>query len=211
MLGFVHVEHSSMYQRNEEVWKHFPEQQIADYGREDGVIGYAWMARYTLHFLDAYLKHDPAALGWLKKTPAENGAPQHMLAVNYRPAKGFAPSLDSFRAELGRRGFDQAESTYAAMQKESPAFKLDQNAVNTWGYELMSGGHLTEAIDILNLNAKTYPDSGDVFDSLAEAYMRSGQKQRAIDNYKRSLEKDPSNDNARQKLKELGEHPSEQK
>ena len=211
MLGLVHVEHSSMYQRNEDVWKHFSEQQIADYGREDGVVGYAWIARYTLHFLDAYLKHDTAALGWLKKTPAENGAPQHLLSVNYRPAKGVPASFDSFRAELGRQGFDHAEDIYAVMQKEAPGFKLDENAVNTWGYELMSDNHLTEAIDIFNLNVKNYPDSADVYDSLGEAYMKSGQKQRAIDSYKKALEKDPSNDIARQKLKELGEYPTEPK
>ncbi len=205
MLGLVHVEHSSMYQRNEDIWKHFSDQQIADYGREDGIAGYAWIARYTVHFLDAYLKHDAAALGWLKKTPAENGVPQHLLSVNYRPAKGVPASLDSFRAELGRQGFDHAENIYAAMQKESPGFKLDESAVNAWGYELISDNHLTEAIDIFKLNVKNYPDSANTYDSLGEAYMKSGEKQRAIDSYKKSLEKDPSNDNARQKLKELGE------
>ena len=69
MLGLVHVEHSSMYQRNEDIWKRtFPKKQIADYGRADGIAGYAWIARYTLHFLDAYLKHDAAAMAWIKKT-----------------------------------------------------------------------------------------------------------------------------------------------
>jgi Tfp pilus assembly protein PilF len=38
--------------------------------------------------------------------------------------------------------------------------------------------------------------------------MHSGQKQLALDSYKKSLEKDPSNDNARQKLKDLGEPPA---
>jgi len=90
----------------------------------------------------------------------------------------------------------------------SPSFKLDESAVDSWGYELMTGNHFPEAIDIFNLNAKSYPDSGNVYNSLGEAYMKSGQKQRAIDNYKKSLEKDPSNDNARQKLKELGEPPA---
>jgi tetratricopeptide (TPR) repeat protein len=211
MLGMVHVEHSSMYQRNEDVWKGFSEQQVADYGREDGIVGYAWIARYTLHFLDAYLKHDAAAMAWLKKTPAENGAPQHFLSASYRPASGPPATLESFRAELGRQGFDHAEGVYAAMRKQSPDFKLDESAVNNWGYELMTDGHLPEAIDIFKLNVKNYPDSGNTYDSLGEAYMKSGQKQLAIDNYKKSLDKDPSNTNARQKLKELGEAPAEPK
>jgi tetratricopeptide (TPR) repeat protein len=211
MLGLVHVEHSSMYQRNEDVWKNFPEEQIADYGREDGIVGYAWIARYTLHFLDAYLKHDTTSMAWLKKTAAENGAPQHFLWATYRPAKGLPPTLDAFRAELGRQGFDHAEDIYAAMQKQSPDFKLDESSVNSWGYDLMADNRLPEAIDIFKLNAKNYPDSGNVYDSLGEAYMKSGQKQLAIDNYKKSLEKDPSNGNAKQKLKELQDNPADSK
>ncbi|WP_353072779.1 tetratricopeptide repeat protein [Tunturiibacter gelidoferens] len=211
MLGLVHVEHSSMYQRNEDVWEGFPEQQIADYGREDGIAGYTWIARYTLHFLDAYLKHDTAAMVWLKKTPAENGAPQHFLSASYRPAKGAPATLESFRAELGQQGFDHAEDVYAAIRKESTDFKLDESTVNYWGYELMTDGHLPEAIDIFKLNVKNYPDSGNTYDSLGEAYMRSGQKQLAIESYNKSLEKDPSNSNATRKLKELGVHPAEPK
>ncbi|MGF7182899.1 tetratricopeptide repeat protein [Tunturiibacter psychrotolerans] len=73
----------------------------------------------------------------------------------------------------------------------------------------MADGHLPEAIDIFKLNVKNYPDSGNTYDSLGEAYMRSGQKQLATDCYKKSLEKDPSNSNARRKLEELGEHQAE--
>jgi dienelactone hydrolase len=208
MLGLVHVEYSSMYQRNEDTWKGFSEQAIADYDRTDGIAGYAWVARYTVHFLDAYLKHDAAAMAWLKKTPAENGAPNHFLSASYRPAKGLPATPESFRVELGRQGFNHAEDVYAAMQKESPNFKLDESTVDSWGFELLTGNHIPEAVDIFRLNAKNNPDSGGVYDSLGEAYMQAGRQEQAIDSYKKSLEKDPSNDNARQKLKELGETPA---
>jgi dienelactone hydrolase/predicted negative regulator of RcsB-dependent stress response len=203
MLGLVHVEHSSMYQRNEDVWRGYAADHKADYEREDGITGYAWIARYTLQFLDAYLRHDAAALAYLKKTPAENGVPRHLLSVNYRPAKGLPASFETFRAEVGRQGFDHAADVYAAIQKEKSDFKLDQQAINSWSYELMSDNHLPEAIDLLKLNVQIYPDSGNAYESLGEAYMKSGQKQLAIESYTKSLEKDPTNENAKQKLKEL--------
>jgi len=203
MLGLVHVEHSSMYQRNEDVWKGFHDDHKGDYEREDGIIGYAWIARYTLQFLDAYLKHEAAAMAYLKKTPAENGAPKHFLTVNYRPAKGVPASFEAFRSELGRQGFDRAADVYAEMRKEKSDFKLDETAVNSWGYDLMGDSHLAEAIDLFKLNVQIYPDSGDAFDNLGEAYMESGQKQLAIESYKKSLEKAPMNENAKEKLKEL--------
>ncbi len=193
-----------MYQRNDDVWKGFAEQQKADYGREDGIVGYAWVARYTLHFLDASLKRDPEALAWLKKTPAENGVPQHLISVNFRAAKGLSPTLDGFRAEAGRQGFDHLSDVYEAMQKEKADFKLDENAVSAWGYDLIHDNHLPEAIAVFQLNVRNSPDSGDAYDSLAEAYAKSGQKQLAIENYKKSLEKSPSNENAKRQLKELG-------
>ena len=86
-LALMHAEFSSMFQRSEDVWKNVADQQKADYGREYGIPGYAWVCRYTLNFLNAYLKHDSVAEAFLKRTPAENGVPQHLLGSTFRPAK----------------------------------------------------------------------------------------------------------------------------
>ncbi len=207
-LALVHVEHSSMYQRNEDIWKSYPRHRKADYSRADGMVGYAWIARYTLAFLDAYLKHDAEAMAFLKKTPAEVGVPPHMLTVDFRAAKGIAPTLDAFRAELGKQGFDHAPAIYAAMLKDNPDFKLDEAAVNLWGLDLMEKNHLSDAIELLKLNVQVFPTSSNSYDSLGEAYMKSGQKQLAIDTYRKSLELDPDNDNAKEKLKTLEAPPT---
>lgn len=203
MLGMMHQEFSSMYQRNEDVWKHSKGQLKADYGREDGIPGYAWVSRYTLDFLDAYLKHDTSAAAWLKKTPAENSVPKHLLAVDFREAKGLAPTLDAFRAEVGRKGFDHANEVYAAMKKDNPDFKLDEQALEGWGDRLTTSSHTQEAIAILSFNQSLYPDSGDAYAMLGEAYAKAGQKQQAIDNYHKALEKNPENDEVKKHLAEL--------
>jgi hypothetical protein len=44
------------------------------------------MARYTLEFLNAYLKHDDTAMLFLKRTPAENDVPKHLMALTLRQA-----------------------------------------------------------------------------------------------------------------------------
>ena len=203
MLGLIHTEHSSMYQRNEKIWKHYKEVQKADYEREDGITGYAWIARYTLQFLNAYLKHDAASMAYLKKTPAENGVPKHFMTVNYRAAKGMPASFEAFRSELGRQGFDHAPEVYSAMQKEKADFKLDEDAVDSWATDLITDNHLPEAIALLKLDVQIYPGSGGSYYSLGEAYAKSGQKQLALESYKKSLEKDPNNDDTKQKIKDL--------
>jgi tetratricopeptide (TPR) repeat protein len=202
-LALMHTEHSSMFQRNERTWKNYADVQKADYTRDDGIVGYAWMCRYTLHFLDAYLKHDAVGQAFLKKTPAENGVPQHLIAVSFRAAKGIPFSLEGFRGELGRRGFEHASEIYTDMKKEKPDFKLDEGAINDWSDMLMQEGHLSEAIALLKLNTQNYPNSSDAYTTLGEAFAKSGDKQLSRDNYEKALEKDPNNSDAKDKLKEL--------
>jgi cytochrome c-type biogenesis protein CcmH/NrfG len=61
--------------------------------------------------------------------------------------------------------------------------------------QLRQGRRLFESI--------TYPQSGNVYDSLAEAYMDNGDKQLAIENYQKSIQLNPSNKNAVEMLKKL--------
>ena len=84
MLGMAHPEFSSMFQRKESA-ERFAENQVADDGREDANRSYAWVALYTLNFLDAYLKHDASAKAFLEKTPADNGVPKHFMGFKFRP------------------------------------------------------------------------------------------------------------------------------
>jgi hypothetical protein len=86
MLGMAHPEFSSMFQRGESAQR-FAQNQVADYGREDANTSYAWVALYTLNFLDAYLKHDASARAFLEKTPAGNGVPRHFMSTKFSPAQ----------------------------------------------------------------------------------------------------------------------------
>ncbi len=86
MLGMAHPEFSSMFQRRESA-ERFAQNQVADYGREDANKSYAWVALYTLNFLDAYLKHDAPAKAFLERTPAENGVAKHFMGTKFRPAQ----------------------------------------------------------------------------------------------------------------------------
>jgi pimeloyl-ACP methyl ester carboxylesterase len=86
MLGMAHPEFSSMFQRRESAQR-FAENQVADYGREDANTSYAWVALYTLNFLDGYLKHNDSAKAFLEKTPSENGVPKHFMGIKFSPAQ----------------------------------------------------------------------------------------------------------------------------
>jgi dienelactone hydrolase len=86
MIAVSHIQFSSLYQRSERFRKDALQFSPADYSLEEGAISYNWMARYALEFLNAYLNQDAEAMSFLKRTPAENGVPKHLIAATFRPA-----------------------------------------------------------------------------------------------------------------------------
>ena len=48
-----------------------------------------------------------------------------------------------------------------------------------------------------------YPDDANAYDSLGEGHMKAGNVKAAIENYRKALQMDPSNENARKMLKQL--------
>jgi sugar lactone lactonase YvrE len=75
--------------------------------------------------------------------------------------------------------------------------------VNALGYRLMGGGQLEAATEVFKLNVAAYPQSFNVYDSLAEAYMNAGNDELAIQFYEKSLEVNPANTNAVQMLRKI--------
>ena len=61
-----------------------------------------------------------------------------------------------------------------------------------------------DAVEIFALNTERFPQSGNAYDSLGEAYLVLGDTAKAIANYRKSLTLDPKNSNAEVVLKRLG-------
>lgn len=91
MLAVSHIQFSSLYQRSKRFRKEGLHFSPADYSLDDGAVSYNWTARYTLEFLDAYLKHDSVAMAFLRRTPSENDVPKHLIAATFRPASAKLP------------------------------------------------------------------------------------------------------------------------
>jgi hypothetical protein len=69
-----------------------PRHPPGEYSPRETAESYDWVARYTLKFLDWTFKHDLTGEMFLKNQPAKNGAPDHLLALDLRPAKHIEPS-----------------------------------------------------------------------------------------------------------------------
>ncbi len=80
---------------------------------------------------------------------------------------------------------------------------ISETSMNQLGYRLLAMKKTSDAIAVFLQNTEDFPQSWNTWDSLAEAYMNNGDKARAIQDYQKSLELDPKNDNARQMIKKL--------
>ncbi|HKI79520.1 MAG TPA: S41 family peptidase [Ignavibacteriaceae bacterium] len=80
---------------------------------------------------------------------------------------------------------------------------LNEILTNLMGCNYLAKGDYPVAIAILKFNCQKYPQSANTFDSLGEAFMKSGNNEMAIKNYKKSLELNPDNKNAEKMIKSL--------
>jgi len=122
--------------------------------------------------------------------------------------KALAPILDSVlydKADTAHANPHVTEvvNTYKALAKQGlDNVYTSEDDINVIAYSLMDK-HSVEALVLFKFNAKLYPTSWNIFDSLAEGYMATGNNKLAIKYYKKSLALNPANDNAVDKLKQL--------
>lgn len=179
---------------------------FTEYSRSEVETAYRWTCRYTLEFLNATLKGNAAGRQFLAQTPAQNGVPAHLARSYHLPAHpGPVPTQAGFAAALAQEGFDHALAIYRRVQQQDTAFALSEPALNGWGYQLIREAHdLPAALAIFRLGTQLYPGSFNLFDSLGEADELNHDTAAAIAHYQRSLELNPQNGNARQRLQALG-------
>jgi Predicted membrane protein (DUF2306) len=128
-----------------------------------------------------------------------------MFLPNIKKAFDHRKSIaDTLSATIASSGIDQAAKQYHELKATAPStYDFDENEVNSLGYQLLQAHRFKQAIRIFQLNVETYPQSGNTWDSLAEAYMDDGNKALAIANYQRSLQINPRNANGAKMLKKL--------
>lgn len=79
----------------------------------------------------------------------------------------------------------------------------DRDRLHIAGLDLLAAERVDEALAALEINAEVHPGWWRAWNDLAQAHRRAGNEERAIAYFRRSLELEPGNDNARQAIEEL--------
>lgn len=117
------------------------------------------------------------------------------------PRRSVAESL--FRT-LSKGGVGAAIRQYRELrEKHAEEYNFHVFELYRLGSDLLGKNRLEDAIAIFELNAEVHPEEALVYDCLGLAYGMFGDKWRAIKNYGKSLELDPGNIPAIEKMKDL--------
>ena len=83
---------------------------------------------------------------------------------------------------------DDALDTFRKLKRDTPDdAEFSEGYLNRIGYEILRAQDYETAIALLRLNVEFYPKSANVYDSLAEGYMTGGNKEKAVEFYRKAL------------------------
>ncbi|AUC82041.1 lipopolysaccharide assembly protein LapB [Lacinutrix sp. Bg11-31] len=139
-----------------------------------------------------FLKHPETEVFYISEISEDEKAE---ITYNYKklPDSVLVPST-----YLKNKEYDKALEGYLAIQKEdSTSAFLNQYDFNRLGYKFLNDKNYTDAIEVFKLNSALHPTSDNVYDSLAEAYAKSGDTLQALENYKMALKYNTGNRRAK--------------
>jgi tetratricopeptide (TPR) repeat protein len=108
------------------------------------------------------------------------------------------------RKTIDTKGVEAAKTLFYDLKENKPdEYDFSEEEINTLGYSYIEK-NLEAALAIFRMNIDMYPTSSNVYDSYGEALLKNGDKDLAIENYKKSVELNPANTNAIQALEKMG-------
>lgn len=124
-----------------------------------------------LDWLDSHLRNAP-----LKSTQPQTSQPPSAVETFWMTL------TQPGGAAKARAIFDEAR------QKKSGMVLFPENEMNLHGYELLQGGNTNDAIIVFEMNVEAYPGSANTYDSLSDAYLAAGKRDKALTYAEKALE-----------------------
>jgi tetratricopeptide (TPR) repeat protein len=109
-------------------------------------------------------------------------------------------------ATIETEGIQEGLKQFHAMQEQSRTinrYLFEEWILRDLGFSLRQNEKVQEALEIFKLAVDLYPGSWETYDDLGEVYRRIGEKESAVDCYRKVLEIDPGNAKASNMLKML--------
>jgi len=128
---------------------------------------------------------EPQMLDWFEATLRNAPAKPTSTTTSSKPS----PIADFWAALAEPGGVARAQSIYQASKTAGGSVMLfPEGELNAFGYQLLQDGRGKEAIVVFQMNVDAYPQSGNVYDSLSDAYLADGNTVEALKYAEKALE-----------------------
>ena len=111
-----------------------------------------------------------------------------------------AQALESL---IASRGLEAAVTEFRKTIAGKEKYVADEKAMITLGYQYLRKGRPAEAVAAFEINAEAHPESWNAWDSLAEACYEKGDKQKALEFYRKSVELNPASENGKKFIERI--------
>lgn len=165
---------------------------------------YKVLSKHTLEFLKGFLKDDKKAKEFIESNPIENGFSENIISKKMKKTLEKKFDYKSFNDLAVNQEYQNLIPLYKNLKEKHPKLQLKEGMLNTLGLRLSFNPLKAEqGIHVFLLALHIYPKSANLYDSLGEAYLYNNDYKSAKLNFEKSLELNPKNANAINRLKEL--------
>lgn len=163
---------------------------------------YKLTALICLEFLNDYLKNTSDFDAFTKTKLSTKTDYGKLVSIEQKSAVNKGISFEDFNEKAAAQGYENLMSLYDDLDKsllDLPEWKL-----NNLGLHLFFNPKTASSgIHVLRFATQIFPQSANLFDSLAEAYFLSGQHEMAQKYFEKSLGLNPQNTNAIKRLAQM--------
>ncbi len=125
-----------------------------------------------------------------------------------QPEQPALPARMAVYQTFKEKGIDYVKTNFEELTRNFHPEDPKDMILNMIGYNLLYADNaveVDEAVQIFELNTELFPDVANTWDSLGEAWLKKGDKHKALKFYKKALEVNPDLPSAKKMVKELSQ------
>ncbi len=112
------------------------------------------------------------------------------------------PFVTTLYKLINEKGIEYIKANVKQLAAQA-GLDYDDRFLNYFGYRFLNGNKTDIAISLFKINVELFPDVPNTYDSLAEAYLKSGDKKNALKYYKMVLQLNPNNKRVKETVANL--------
>ncbi len=151
-----------------------------------------------------YLNRNISNATWrlIRKGDRDNASRLGQLAVDLYPQSDLSLTF----LAVVKIMFLEKESARTLLKKAAEingSGAAFSRALNSYAHDLSNAGKMNDGLELLLLTVELYPRNANLYDSIGEFYLKTGNKAQAIESYKKALLLDPNIESSKRMLEKL--------